>query len=226
MKSSQLKATAYHEAGHAVAAWRLGIALGRKGVTIVPDEAAGTGGSSAHRGIIDPSIEYDTSDRNRIRAEKTVQSFLAGEVAQRRYNPRSVRNHHGYFDRHEAINTLSYFTNEEEELRAWLKLLRIRAECMFRNPDVWRAVERLGAALMERRTIGGKEATEIIHDGFKEALYKQHPEMRSQDLAMRAQFKASAQALARLTPDQRRAHKLALAARLRSRKVGLKRSAQ
>ena len=65
--NARLEATAYHEGGHATASWRLGIPLRREGVTIVPDAVAGTTGSSAHPRTIDHSIEYDTSDRNRIR---------------------------------------------------------------------------------------------------------------------------------------------------------------
>lgn len=48
MKSSQLEATAYHEAGHAVAAWQLKIALRRKGVTIVPDLTTGRSLTTGH----------------------------------------------------------------------------------------------------------------------------------------------------------------------------------
>lgn len=37
MRHSRIQATAYHEAGHAAAAIKLGIGLGRKGVSIKPD---------------------------------------------------------------------------------------------------------------------------------------------------------------------------------------------
>jgi len=177
-RKSSLEATAYHEAGHAVVNCHLKIALRREGVTIVPDKVAGTGGTSSHRKTISSTIEYDASDRNRIRAERYVQGLIAGEMAQRRYNPRSVRNEHGSSDRHEAIKVLSYFANNENELGPWFKLLRIRTENLLAVPDVWQAVERLAAALMERRTIPGKEATEIIYEGYKEHLDLQHPELR------------------------------------------------
>jgi hypothetical protein len=76
---------------------------------------------------------------------------------------------------------------------------------MFSNPDVWRAVKLLAAELMQRKTILGKEATEIIVDGFNESSYSQHPEMRSQELALAARLKTRSLELKRLTKD-RNAH--------------------
>jgi hypothetical protein len=37
-QSRQREATAYHEAGHAVAAMQIGVGIGRKGLSIVPGE--------------------------------------------------------------------------------------------------------------------------------------------------------------------------------------------
>jgi ATP-dependent Zn protease len=49
MSKTELQATAYHEAGHAIAAIRLGIGIGRKGVSIIP--ATDFSGSSCIEGI-------------------------------------------------------------------------------------------------------------------------------------------------------------------------------
>jgi hypothetical protein len=171
--------TAYHEAGHAVVGWRLGIGLRKMGVTIVPDKAVGTAGScTSSRWATNKTVEWDDSDKNRIRTEKDIQSLLAGEIAQRRYSLCSVRCRHASSDRATAIDILTYFTAEQMELEAWVKLLHIRTVNLLSNPDIWRAVERLAAALMERRTIPGKEATEIIKLGFDERLYSPYSEMR------------------------------------------------
>lgn len=166
MKYSQLKATAYHEAGHAVAAWRLIIALSHKGVTIVPDQEEGSDGSVFHRKIVGKDVEYDHSGRNVLKTERLVQVSLAGEVAQRRYNSRSLRSYHSESDRQKAMDVLSYLATSDSEVEAWLKLLYIRTENMLSNPDIWRAVEQLAAELMQKQTICGKDATEIIRRGF------------------------------------------------------------
>ncbi len=177
---------AYHEAGHAVVGWHLGRGLRKEGVTIVPDEKAGTGGSCSSKRVVGRDAEYDPSARNRLRAEIDVQALLAGEIAQRRYNPRSVRRYHAAGDRHE-MNDLFYrfidkrFVDHNPEMDAWEKLLRIRTETLFADPDIWRAVERLAAALMERRTIPGEEATAILYAGWRERTYAEHPEWRKRD---------------------------------------------
>jgi hypothetical protein len=97
---------------------------------------------------------------------------------------------------------LSYVTANPRELEAWLKLLYIRTENMFSNPDVWRAVKLLAAELMQRKTILGKEATEIIVAGFNESFYSQHPEIRSQEVALAARLKTRSQELKRLATDK------------------------
>ena len=176
-RSSTQEVVAYHEAGHAVAAWRLGIALRRAGITIVPDRAEGNLGSVSHVQFINRNFQWRDYDRDRIRAEKLAQLSLAGEIAQRRFSPRSVRRYHGESDRRSAIDLLSPFT-DIKELEAWLKLLYIRTENMFSNPDVWNAVKRLAAALMQKRTICAKETIEIIREGFNERLYARYPQAR------------------------------------------------
>lgn len=188
-EAKALWSTAYHEAGHAVVGWRLGIGLRKKGVTIAPKKGEYLGCCFAKAGV-GRDIEWNASDRNSIRAEKNVQSLLAGVIAQRRYNPRSVRGNPASSDHQAAIDTLSHFAAEQREVEAWLKLLHIRTGNMLANPDIWRAVERLASALMERRTIPGKEVTEIIREGFDERLYADHPEMRRQDQELAARLKA------------------------------------
>jgi hypothetical protein len=162
------KATvAYHEAGHAVVAWRLRIPLRRAGVTIVPDGDAA--GSCSHRKIVGHDIEWDSSDRIVFRAERLAQICLAGGIAQRRYCAQSVRRHHTDSDRSEAIDVMIHLASGRE-LEVWLKLLYIRTENMLANQDVWRAVQLLAEALVERKTIRAKEATEIMYAGFSERL--------------------------------------------------------
>jgi hypothetical protein len=168
-RNATLWATAYHEAGHAVAAYMLKIALRRKEVSIVPDNERGSDGSTSHLQVVSKEIEYDRSGKNFLRAERLVKMSLAGEIAQRRYKPRSMRSHHGHSDRDHAADLLSYFATSQEELQVWLKLLTIRTENMFAPARVWRAVEKLAAALMVKRAISGKEATEIISSALRDA---------------------------------------------------------
>ena len=80
---------------------------------------------------------------------------------------------------------------DTEELDAWIRRLHLRTRNLLSNPDTWNAVRRLAEALMEKDAIPGKEATEIIRDGFNEGVYAQHPEIREQELALATGLKSS-----------------------------------
>ena len=158
--SKSLEATAYHEAGHAVAAWRLGVGFRKQALSIVPD-----GDSLGHAKQSNPlfrvDLEFDKSDRARRRAEKAAQISLAGGAAQRRFSARSYRHAHIKSDLHEAVHMLGYFA-EGDELEAYLRLIEIRARHMFNRPFVWRCVQALAGALLARKKLSGREIKRII----------------------------------------------------------------
>ncbi len=166
-KTNKLLAVAYHEAGHAVVSWQLGVPLRRTGVTIIPHGS--TAGATHHWQVVGRDVEWDLSDRNRLRTEKLVQICLAGNVAQRRFDPRSVRGVHADSDHQQAVDALIRWSTPRE-LEVWVKLLYLRTEQLLANANAWRAVERLAEALVQQGRIRGKEATEIIRVGFDEQL--------------------------------------------------------
>jgi hypothetical protein len=92
-----LRATAYHEAGHAVVAFRLSIPFGAKGVNI--DASDGHHGIFYHSASIggDPTNGLPTGGMV-AQAERQAMCSLAGHEAQRRYRPSSVRNYHAHHD--------------------------------------------------------------------------------------------------------------------------------
>jgi hypothetical protein len=93
--------TAYHEAGHAVIAWQYGIYLGR--ATIEPNEDyQGVVVGNLTAGIVKLDLGA-IPPRVQRRIENYAILSLAGEAAQRRFNPRSVRKHHGHSDRQNVI---------------------------------------------------------------------------------------------------------------------------
>jgi hypothetical protein len=106
-KLQTLEATAYHEAGHAVAAFQLRVGIGRRGVSIVPNEDW-SGFAHTLKGFSGrPDIER--TGQMRLGAEKRAIVSFAGEAAQRRFRPMSVRRHHGAIDRGHAIDLMNYF---------------------------------------------------------------------------------------------------------------------
>ncbi len=96
MRLSILRATAYHEAGHMVAAWRMHVKIHTATIVPTEDYEGCVHHESPLRGI---KLDVDGSDRAEIKANKMVLICLAGPAAQRHYNPRSldssVRRWHG-----------------------------------------------------------------------------------------------------------------------------------
>lgn len=93
------RVVAYHEAGYAVVAWRLRIRVRR--ASIVPgDDSSGhvLSGMLCSKTVNEMELEADCFSPSRLQAEKRVMVSIAGELAQRRFNPRSFCSYHGSSD--------------------------------------------------------------------------------------------------------------------------------
>ena len=153
---AQLEATAYHEAGHAIAEWILVVRAPRR-LTIEPDgDHLGLclGSNPLYKVDIDCG---DHSPRAQRKTENYARILLAGPAAQRLYNPRSVRSGHGSSDRAHAIDALSFFSNgDTKHLRAYYRLMVIDARNLVASSVNWRAIEILARELLQRRTMSGR----------------------------------------------------------------------
>jgi hypothetical protein len=94
-----------------------GVGLRRSGLSIVPDDS--TAGRCHTRLTLGQRPDVNTSDRVRLRAERQAVVLLAGMEAQRKYNPRTVRNYHGRPDYRDALDLIEYFVQSNEELEAY-----------------------------------------------------------------------------------------------------------
>jgi hypothetical protein len=164
MNASQLKAIAYHEAGHAVVAFFLAVPLRR--ATIVADaKTLGHVTSAAIPRATSDDIEYgDRFTPGRLRAEKNAMILMAGELAQRRFNPRSVRSYHANHDRLGIDHLLqrygAYLPDRSIDYRPHYTMLRLWTEELLRRE--WPAVESVAKALIDRRTLSGIEIRAVI----------------------------------------------------------------
>ena len=140
---------AYHEAGHAVMCWCLGLRV--PGATVVPDEdSAGHVESlrekpSTYKGI-------DSGDRwhpSRLRLEKRVMILQAGEVAQRRYNSGSVRRVHSQDDFYKCRELLRKYAPDEKKLDIENHYLMLRKWTIHLIEQHWYLVEAVATALLE-----------------------------------------------------------------------------
>jgi hypothetical protein len=156
-----LWATAYHEAGHAVVAIHLGIGIGRKGVSIIPDPDANRSGRThillGFAGRPDVAI----TDRMRLCAEKRVVVSFAGQAAQRKFQPRSVRRDHADSDRQGILDLLIRFIPNIPELEAYCRWLEIRAENLVNSPMVWLRICAVAEALVEQKYLRPQEVRAI-----------------------------------------------------------------
>jgi hypothetical protein len=94
--------------------------------------------------------------------ERSVAVALAGLEAQRRFNPRSVRRHHGAHDWERATDLVSHFVSSTEETEAYLRLLQLRVRTQLKVPAIWRTVEVVARALLSEPTLSGRRLKELI----------------------------------------------------------------
>lgn len=159
--SKELRATAYHEAGHAVASYLLRIGL--KGASIIPDEDS----EGRVRNYPQPALaraDYGRSAPMRDRIERLVKVLLAGEITERFISGKKRITIHQ--DHENAVSYLELLVSGDDELSAYLDLLSIQTKKMFAPPGIWLCVEVVADALIEHRTLSGRRLRAII----KEAL--------------------------------------------------------
>jgi hypothetical protein len=163
-KESQRRATAYHEAGHLAAAWRLGIKIRRATIIPTTDCTGEVEHDNPLRGI---HLDVDGSDRARLRAEKLIILALAGPEAQRRFNPRSWRAYHGAADHQQAVDIALSLNASEEAAAAHLKWLEVRARDLI--VASWDVVEVIAAELLNQGVLSSAHVdAAIVRAGFAE----------------------------------------------------------
>lgn len=135
-------ATAYHEAGHCVVAWCLGLRprrveiVGNRGIA-----AHGRAGAAAER-------------RTGIEAE--IRICLAGPIAQRLAKPHSWRHRHGAEDLWQASKLAARLHADPGEADALIHRLEQETRAMLREERVWSMVTALAARLVADGTLEGK----------------------------------------------------------------------
>jgi hypothetical protein len=149
--------TAFHEAGHVVAAWSRGLKTHSATIVPTPEFRGHTLHANPLRGI---RLDYDGSARARLRAELAIVVCLAGPEAQRRHSPRSWRAHHGDFDFRKAVDLASSFNSSNEAVHAYLDWLAIVTSDEIAAR--WPQVETIAQALVVRRTLSAVEVEALL----------------------------------------------------------------
>lgn len=153
---------AYHEAGHAVAAFKHRIRY--RYVSIIPDDS-GTFGRVLLTLSSDDSIYYldDPTDSERCLFERRIITYYAGYVAEAKHQNIELDSRGDYgADWENAIEHARFACGSLEEEYAFAEWLFYRTIVMFRIPRNWKMVEALAAELLKRKKIGYIDSRRIM----------------------------------------------------------------
>ncbi len=150
-------ATAYHEAGHAVAARLLSVRF--KEVTILPTKTSlGHVLPAAPPKWFEPDVARANS-RIRSQIENRTRVLLAGPAAEARFKGR-----HDWRsasdDIRQAVSLLDYVSRSNGEVEAYFALMRIQAGGLIEKH--WDEVQGVAEALLERTRLTAKDVAKII----------------------------------------------------------------
>lgn len=163
-KESERATTAYHEAGHAVAAMLLGIKTVH--VTIRPDHAAGSLGHHRSGRMVWKRRLADGGEQSaqiRARGENHTIYCLAGSVAENIFRKKAGmrKNHAGArADWNEVADIAVGLFGDLATANAFVRFAQLRAEgLMF---QWWSNVEAVAKALLEQETLTGDQVRSVI----------------------------------------------------------------
>jgi len=138
---------------------RLGLRLGRKGVSIVPD---GDSAGRAHLPFTFQNPEFDNSNRMRLYLERQTMCCFAGIEAVRQLNPRSIRHYHASGDYQQAVDLLSRAIFAPDELSAYLKFCQLRTRNLVNSKLVWAQITAVADALLEQQHLSRAEVENVV----------------------------------------------------------------
>jgi len=157
------EATAYHEAGHAVAYFRLGKRI-RK-VTIVPNgEYQGCCFGYGKYPELNGSVEITPGIEKKVEQEIII--LFAGSIAQAKYLGRNPRGWSKFHDVDTAINLGMGVNGSMKTTEAYLNWLFVATKEMFNQEKTWTEVGAIAQELLKKKTLSGKEAYAIWRDAY------------------------------------------------------------
>ena len=183
--SKKLKATAYHEAGHAVAAYNCRIAFTE--VSIIPNDD--TNGRITFRKSpksFQPDLCMNT--RTRLRIENNAIVDFAGGKAEHKFRHSRFPTRGASADFDNTVQLILYYCGSEREADAYIKWLSVRAEYLVGVRENWAAIEALASELLIHQKIGSRRARQIIRQTMES--YRPSPEdwerLRKEALAVKS----------------------------------------
>jgi hypothetical protein len=174
---------AYHEAGHAVVAWRHGFKIVQIDMAFPAVELRYMFThwiADGREVLVEPGrrermvVSVEGQERNTFlpEAEHYAQYLLAGNVAlRRRYRHVSIAVAMAYYgdeDYQRARNlALAFNARDDEAASRWLSAQWRQASKLLREPELWAAVEALVPRLMPSTRLAGEEVEEVIAEAVR-----------------------------------------------------------
>jgi ATP-dependent Zn protease len=157
----KLRATAYHEAGHAVVSLERGHSV--QSATIIPNEDDGTLGICQNSR---PPKWFKPDEGNGFREQRWIEArviiLMAGMVAEREVCGRN--NWVGANHDHQHAVDLASSMYDGAVLDRFVAFMLERTRSLIRGPAIWLKIEATAAALIEQRTLSGKRITQTCRD--------------------------------------------------------------
>jgi hypothetical protein len=165
--------TAYHEAGHAVAAFALRRAV--KHLSIVSDTESN--GRVVNHKLPDTfHPDYEDDARTRAFIEREIMIFLAGGVALQKFQGHR-RRLGDCQDQRGAVDLANHVCGDPDESLAFIAWLRERTRLLLNQPWHWRAVEDIARTLVEHKELTGRRARRIFQAAID--TYRQDEDQRA-----------------------------------------------
>ena len=152
-----LERLAHHEAGHAVAMYRLG--FGVRSITLEGTDPEATGECWPRR--VPQLGDHETAD-GRAEVEQYLVALHAGNAAERHLNPdRVVRN--SLIDHTHVHRMLQWMEDDTAVEFAWCSYLWQRAYAYITDPRQWRFVQKVARRLLDGpRTLGTEAVNRLL----------------------------------------------------------------
>lgn len=161
-RRTAVERTAYHEAGHAVAACLLHRAF--KYATILPG-GSGVMRSDGHVCLTKLRTDFHhepvPSPRSRRRIEREIIFLGAGDAAEWCLPGRHDRSG-ARWDKDRALELAAHVCDEPKESRAYVEWLWMRSRNLINETRNWSAVKAVAAALLIHQQLAAREIRRIV----------------------------------------------------------------
>ena len=151
------ESTAYHEAGHAVAAFVLRLKIGRRGVSIVPDREKDLVGLAHVPVQVQEQPDRAVSGRTRLHLEKQAIMCFAGDAAERKFDGR--RRFGGHRDYQHAAELLAPLATSWEQHDARIEVARLGARDIVEA--TWSSIQAVAEELLRKKTLNAADVKAI-----------------------------------------------------------------